>query len=254
MKAINKAFEYFLAQDIEVKKGRPKITYREKLIFLFKILIESGWRNEEGVLIVPFEKIIVEPYFYYDASISPYEELPFLFKAVQTDKDFYRKHNMLNYEPTFTFNTNHEYSSVGEDLVFKDYTDDFLKEYLKDRLEVKSNNKNNDKSIKKIEILKDESEKGRIKVYINGKDENEPLDFARKGNWELLYKIANKEYISSDNKKNQNFCTYFNSRKENPLYATYGFKPTKILKIVESEILPNIEIKLIGKNTRKITA
>lgn len=84
-RAVQDAFKYFLAQDIEAKKDRPKITYGEKLIFLFKTLLESGWRNAEGVLIVPFEKIMVEPYFYYDASISPYEELPFLFKAVQTD-------------------------------------------------------------------------------------------------------------------------------------------------------------------------
>ena len=251
-KAIQNAFEYFLDQDREAEKNRLTITNKERLIFLFKTLIDFGWRNGEGVLIVPFNKILVEPYFYADDMESIYLGLPYLFKHVQTDKDFYRKHNMLNYEPTFAFDTKREYSNL-DDLIFKDYTDDFLKEYLEDRLGVKysSKNKNGSKNIHKIEILKNEG--GRIKVYINGKGENEPLDFARKGNWELLYKIANKEYISSDTKKNQNFCTYFNSRKENPLYATHGFKPTKILKIVESEILPNIEIKLVGKNKRKIT-
>lgn len=248
-KAINKTFEYFLTQDREAEKNRPKITNKERLIFLFKTLIESGWRNGEGVLIVPFDKIMVKPYFYPDDMESVYLGLPYLFKHVQTDKDFYRKHNMLNYNPTFAFNTKREYSNL-DDLIFKDYTDDFLKEYLEDRLGEKysSKNKSGNKTIHKIEILK--NEQGRIKVYINSKYDSDPLDFARGKNWQLMYKIANKEDVAYDNKSKE-FYDYFNHNKNNPLYKKHGFEVTKILKEEDGYIVPSIKIELTTEN--KIT-
>lgn len=101
--------------------------------------------------------------------------------------------------------------------------------------------------IKKIEILKNKNETGRIKVYINGNYDNDPLDFARGKNWQLMYKIANKEYIAYDNKSKE-FYDYFNHIKNNPLYKTYGFEVTQILKEEDGYIVPNIEIELTTKN------
>lgn len=241
MKAIQDAFKYFLAQDIEVKKGRPKITYGEKLIFLFKTLIKYGWRDVKGVLIVPFEKVMVEPYFYYDASISPYEELPFLFKAVETDKDFYREHNMLNYEPTFSFNTDHKYSNVSEDLVFKDYTNDFLKEYLEDRLGGKysSKNKGDEKTIQKIEVVESKNEWEGITMYINS-NYNSPIKFRNGKYIKLFYTLAENQDIPS----NPGLVSYFNSNDANFLYKKTNFDLSKILTNNGNRIEPSIPILL----------
>ncbi|MFA5936656.1 MAG: hypothetical protein WC822_02125 [Candidatus Paceibacterota bacterium] len=253
---IKNAFKYFLAQDVETKKSRPKITYGEKLTFLFKTLLEFGWRNAEGVLIVPFEKVMVEPYFYYDASISPYEELPFLFRAVETDKDFYRKHNMLNYQPTFAFNRDHKYSSISEDLVFKDYTNDFLKEYLKDRLGVEyhDKNKSGDKTIQKIEVLEDKTELKAIVMFING-NYDKPIEFNRRKYFGLFYTLARDQEISYK----KGFFDYFNSNPENPLRKKHGFKKSNILKKEYDYIKPNIPIvirtqKLISQTKSKTSA
>jgi hypothetical protein len=131
-------------------------------------------------------------------------------------------------------------------VFFADFTDNFLKAYLEDeeRLGMKFNTIiNNKQPIQKIEVLEDKEELERVRVYINGYYDNGPLDFARQGNWELMYKVANKEYVDYD-KKGKAFYDYFNSRKENPLYATHGFEKTTILKMEDSQVVANIVIEL----------
>lgn len=234
----------FLARIEEATKDRPKITDKEKLIWFFRTLIKEGEHNEEDLLMVPFDKLLVAPYFYNEKYDDIYQDFSNLIRPIQTDKDFYRKHNMLNYKPDFTFDESGQYSEHGA-VFFKDFTDDFMRTYLKDKLGVKSNSVINSSSIQKIEIIK--SEEGRIKVYINGKYDSDPLDFARGKNWQLMYKVANKEYVSYD-KKGKEFYDYFNHIKKNPLYATHGFEITKILKEEDGYIVPNIEIRIITKN------
>lgn len=236
--------ELFLAQEREATKDRPKITNKEKLIWLFQTLIKEGLRDEEDLLMVPFDKLLVAPYFYKEKHDDVYQDFYILIRPIQTDKDFFRKHNMLNYKPEFTFDESKEYSEHGV-VFFKDFTDDFLKEYLEDRLGVKYSNKSksDNKSIKKIEVLKDETERGRVRIYINGNYKDEPMNLSRNNRWGLIYKLAKKEEVPF----NKNLYDYFNYQQTNPLY-TKGFQVTKILKEEDGYIVPNIQIKLITKN------
>ena len=218
-------------------------TNKERLIWLLQIILKEQvpLPFAGDCTMVELDKLLP----HLDVT-DPYQDFSALLEPVINDKDFYRKHNMLNYEPSCNF----DYTRVDSKYdiaVFCDFTDDFLKTYLKDRLGVKSITGINSKSIKKIEIIKDEKEQRRIKVYINGKYDSDPLEFARKGNWQLMYKVANKDYVAYD-KKSKEFYDYFNYRKENPLYATQGFEITKILKEEDGYSVPNIEIKLTTKN------
>lgn len=128
----------------------------------------------------------------------------------------------------------------GEDI--ERYIDDLKKGDSK-----KIKKKDRGGKIEKIEILKNNNEQGRIKVYINGAYEYEPIDFSRGKNWGLMYQIANDGEVAY----NKAFYDYFNYSKLNPLYKTKGFEVTKILKEEAGFILPNIEIGMTTPN--KIT-
>lgn len=97
--------------------------------------------------------------------------------------------------------------------------------------------------IESIEIV---SGDGRIKLYINKNYYNE-LDFGRKKIWGKLYDLAERQEL----KFNKGFFDYFNSNKKNPLYARNNFMVTKILKVKEGNIVPNVKLSLITR--KKIT-
>ncbi|MFA5932236.1 MAG: hypothetical protein WC793_02565 [Candidatus Paceibacterota bacterium] len=149
---------------------------------------------------------------------------------------------MLNYKPSYSFDYSRTYSS-NDVAVFCDFTDDLIKTYLKDKLDVKGSTATNGNFIKKIEVLKDETERGRVKIYINGNYKDEPMNLSRNNRWGLIYKLAKKEEVPFD----KNLYDYFNYQQTNPLY-TKGFQVTKILREEDGYIVPNIQIKLITKN------
>ena len=98
-------------------------------------------------------------------------------------------------------------------------------------------------SIKIIEILEG---RGRIKLHINEDYHLEP-NFARGRYWGKMYELA--ETGSTDWDKA--FFDYFNSNKNNPLYARHGLSVTKILKQEGDAIVPEIKIGLITQ--KKVT-
>jgi hypothetical protein len=222
-----------------------------ELTWLFNLLLKRG----EGIYTdgittaVRIKKIQEGPFsFFKDIDKSGLPDcLRLLLMPIEKDEEFFKKHNMRKCHPRFYANG---YSFQDNGLVFfADFTDDFLKAYLEDeeRLGMKNNTViNNGKTIKKIEILKGKSEEGRIKVYINGDYENDPLDFARNKKWGSMYELAKNQKVSFD----KNFYDYFNYQQTNPLYATHGFEKTTILKEEDREIVPNIEIKLITKSKK----
>jgi DnaJ-class molecular chaperone len=121
-----------------------------------------------------------------------------------------------------------------------------FEEYLNfmDRNEVETVDNKEKKSINKIEILKDKTERKRIKVYLNNDYQN-PKEFSRNKSWGKMYELADIGFIDYNNI----FYNYFNTGKNNPLYAKRcGFKTALIVKREDDLIVPNIEIKLITKN------
>lgn len=101
--------------------------------------------------------------------------------------------------------------------------------------------------IKKIEVLEDKSEQKRIIIYING-NYDKPREFSRGKNWGKMYKLAMMQELSYD----KDFFDYFNYSTLNPLYTDRGgFSITKIVKVEDGSIVPNIEIKSTTQN--KIT-
>lgn len=100
--------------------------------------------------------------------------------------------------------------------------------------------------INKMEFLKDPEKRTRIKVYINENYSNE-LGFNRGNYWNKLYDLAENQIMDYE----KAFFDYFNSNSKNPLYAKYSFTLTKILKVEDKRIVPNIEINLITQ--KKVT-
>lgn len=229
----------------EAHKHRPKITDKERLIWLFKLLLKQE-RYYSNLITIPFNELMVPPYFYNEKYDDISQDFCMLLMPVETDKDFFRKHNMLDYKPNFSLDNFEKKAS------FTDYTDDFLKTYLKYKLGVRyaEKNKNEDRSINKIEILEDKTEKGRINIYINSNYESEPMSLSRNKSWSKMYELAKTQETYFE----KSFYDYFNHRQENPLYSKNGFEITKILKKQDGYIVPNIEIKLITQNqiTRKL--
>lgn len=171
-----------------------------------------------------------------------------MLKKIEREIYILKNEGLFSGEDKFEWQEDPGYWGYGYAIFMNCSNIPILEAYLK-YLRKKTANKNNDDNsiIQKIEILEDKNETGRIKVYINGKYDSDPLDFARGKNWQLMYKIANKEYVAYNNKSKE-FYDYFNHIKKNPLYAKHKFKVTTILKREDSEIKPNIEIKLITKN------
>ena len=71
------------------------------------------------------------------------------------------------------------------------------------------------------------------------------MEFSRKDRWGKMYELAKTQEIPFE----KSFYDYFNYQQTNPLY-TKGFNVTKILKMKDNYIVPNIEIKLITKSKK----
>ena len=99
----------------------------------------------------------------------------------------------------------------------------------------------NNEEIKQLELLEDKDERKGITVYINIRYDN-PKSYNRKGSWKKMYELARDHQTNY----NKNFYNYFNTNKKNPLYRNGEFKITKILKLEDNIIVPNIEINIIS--------
>jgi hypothetical protein len=216
------------------------LNHDERLIWLLQTILKEqvSLPYSGSCSMVELDKLQVAPHL----DDSDQAECFSILDEVINDKDFYRKHNMLNYKPSYSFDYSRTYSS-NDVAVFCDFTDDLIKTYLKDKLDVKGSTATNGNFIKKIEVLKDETERGRVKIYINGNYKDEPMNLSRNNRWGLIYKLAKKEEVPFD----KNLYDYFNYQQTNPLY-TKGFQVTKILREEDGYIVPNIQIKLITKN------
>ena len=135
-----------VAKTKETKKTLIQPTNKERLIWLFKTITQEGKHIPllDNALMVELNKLQVAPYF--DASIE--QDLTELFMFVQADKDFYRKHNMMDYKPNLNFDYSHYYSDQDV-VIFSDLTDDFLKEYLEDRFGIKDENEQDNQILQK---------------------------------------------------------------------------------------------------------
>lgn len=220
------------------------LNHDERLIWLLQtILKEQVSLPYSGTCsMVELDKLQVAPHL----DDSDQAECFSILDEVINDKDFYRKYNMLNYKPSYSFDYSRTWSN-HDIVVFCDFTDDLIKTYLKDKLGAKSNTITNGNLIEKIEILEDKNERGRISVYINGNYKDDSISFSRNKRWGKMYELAKSQEVLYE----KSFYDYFNSQSTNPLYNTRGFKITKILKEQDGYIVPNIEIKLITQN--KIT-
>jgi len=126
-----------MTEEPKKKAVVENITNNERLIFVFQTLIKEGERRvvfEENVLVINEKKLNVKPYFDCKNIIELEEELHYLLLPIKDDLDFFRKHDMRDYKPIFSF----EWSP---DIMFHDYTDEFMKMYLDERLGVKTKSK-----------------------------------------------------------------------------------------------------------------
>lgn len=219
------------------------LDHDERLIWLLQTILKEqvSLPYSGGCSMVELDKLQVAPHL----DDSDQAECFSILDEVINDKDFYKKHNMLSYKPSYSFDYSRTESS-HDIAVFCDFTEDLIKTYLKDKLGVKSNTVTNGNLIEKIEILEDKNERGRISVYINGNYKDDTISFSRNKRWGKMYELAKSQEVPYE----KSFYDYFNYQQTNPLY-TKGFNVSKILKEQDGYIVPNIEIKLITQN--KIT-
>jgi hypothetical protein len=203
-------------QCITLKSGKV-IEHVTELTWLLYLLLEKreGVYTDGIITAVKITKIQESPFSYFNDTdeYGLAESLYFLLEPLEKNEEFRKKHNMENCHPKFAWN---EYSINGCGLAFfEDYTDDFLKAYLKMEEQtyityIKNNVViNNEQTIKKIEVLKSKTEKGRIEIYINGDCENDPLNFARNKKWGSMYELAKNQRVPF----NKNFYDYFNYQR-----------------------------------------
>ncbi len=80
----------------------------------------------------------------------------------------------------------------------------------------------------------------RIKVVIND-DYKNFFDVGYKDYWSFLFRVASGEE-DLEASKHKGAFDYFNSNKQCKLYSKFGHRVTKILKIEDGYIRPNIEV------------
>jgi len=137
-------------------------------------------------------------------------------------------------------------------LIPKDFIDFYHEKYKTTNVDPKINKKNKqskkskDIEITSIEILKDETERNKVTIYININYAH-PREYRKGKYWGSMYELARSEGISY----HRGFFNYFNSNDNNPLYAGEGFKRTKILKQEDKYIVPNIKIELVTQKAVK---
>ena len=86
----------------------------------------------------------------------------------------------------------------------------------------------------------------KIKLVINNNYRNPVKCDKAKLCWDFLFRIAEGEQITNDEKYKSNL-DYFNSNKRNRIYAQTGYKITKILKVDGGCIFPNIKMSVINE-------
>jgi hypothetical protein len=213
-------------------------TKQERLSYIFSVIMNAKKKNKlasNDPVYLEFNEIIVKPYFFLFTFEEDFIEL---LSDIKKDKDFFRKHNMIGYNPGFEIDPLHEEDGI---IKFSDFTDDFIKEYTEDRLNIEQsvNNDSSDKTIKKIEVMVRNNEWEGIKMFING-NYNNPINFKNGEYVKLFYTLAQDQRISSS----RGLVSYFNSNKANPLYKRTDFGLSKILTKNGNSIEPNIPILL----------
>jgi hypothetical protein len=119
------------------EKEEAYSTDKEKLVWIFQTIKRKieRCRIKNGTVSVGYSEIIVKPFFI----LADFElEFNSLFKEINSDKDFFRKHNMSNYNPRFELPIL-PFGSKSYHIVFYDFTDDFIKAYMRDKLGIKTN-------------------------------------------------------------------------------------------------------------------
>lgn len=235
---------YLNKSDIRDQLEIMPTTDEEKLVWIFQTIKKTKEKNglsKNDPVYIGFDEIIVKPFFVLKTFEWDFESL---LSSIKNDKDFLRKHNMESYNPSFEVDP----LCNGEKVIqFSDFTDDFIKEYMEDRLGIQSiSPNNNNPHIEKIEILKDNSDRKAIVLYING-NYDIPIVFNRGKTSNLLYDLARDGEVPY----NRSSFDYMNSNIAHPFYSKYGFAVSKILKQEKNFIQPNIPITL--KHQKSIT-
>lgn len=110
--------------------------------------------------------------------------------------------------------------------------------------------KNGCNKIEKIACIKSKNEEESWKIVINGNLENTLEINKHAGCWKMLFEVAESKSVEND-KKNKSHYDYFNFRPDCLLYSQGKYTVTKILKIVDSQIMPAIEINFETQKSYK---
>jgi len=143
---------YLNKSDIKDEMEIMSTTKKEKLIWIFQTIKnvkeKGGFANNDSVQ-VAIKEIIKKPFFI----LKTFEwDMSDLFKHIQEDKDFFRKHNMTSYNPRFEVVI--EFLDDSTMIEFSDFTDDFIKAYMEDRLGIKTGDGIDNNQNKKVILQK----------------------------------------------------------------------------------------------------
>jgi hypothetical protein len=112
------------------------LNHDERLIWLLQTILKEQvpLPHSGNCSMIELDKLQVAPHLDDSDQAGCFSILD----EVIENKDFYRKHNMLNYKPSYSFD--YSRTKSGHDIaVFCDFTNDFINTYLIDQLGVKSN-------------------------------------------------------------------------------------------------------------------
>lgn len=108
----------------------------------------------------------------------------------------------------------------------------------------------NDNKINEIAIVKPTIDDTRFVIIINQNFDN-PLECDLiKQSWNLLFQLATKGEMELDD-RSKGYLDYFNTNKKCKLYTQTGLAMTKILKINNGFIKPNIKISAMSEKSYK---
>lgn len=148
----------------------------------------------------------------------------FSIKYEKNKQDVLFIHTLLSFEQLkyieikyLTFAAINTFDGYECDLNFTEKGIQVLNEF-KDNIEAKT-------SIKKIEVVEDETELKAIVMYIN-EDYSNPIEFSRGKTSTFLYNLARDREVPYD----RTSFNYINSNSIHPFYQNHGFIPSKILK------------------------
>lgn len=155
---------YYNKSDMKDKLETMSTTKEEKMAWLLqnikKTKEEDNLASNDPVYVY-IKDIVVKPFFILKDFQWDFNDL---MDDIKKDKDFIRKNNFENYNPSFKIDP----LNINDDIIeFNDFTDDLIKAYMKDKLGIKNDKEDIDRN--NIVVI-NKTKKRQIQISVFPKD------------------------------------------------------------------------------------